>query len=525
MAKNQRMIGRQGEKRFSTLCSDADVTCNGSEEDDYGWDKLIQYPPRPQPLIAIDMRRGQISALVQVKTTISDNRTVSLKLDNALRYASSELPTFLVLVAIKDGQTRYFAKHVWAPQIGAWLQAAREADARGVTAIHKERLSVTFDQGDEHSTDLLDWMEREVEKIHLPYASSKKKIADLIGFGEIQGRGTVTLNLNGPQDYIDLQLGLKKSVSATRFVFHTERFGITSRQPEIDLTDVMLTLTPEGREGTLRLEFPNAKPLAVDAMIYTATAGNERAWRIATRCLDIIYDPQGRAQAHARLNNGEQATIDDLALFAKLQATKAGASIDLELELDRRRFNLGSIQMQGQYEKEAWDRLVLAIEVMREICLLAGCPVPDARFADLNKAIARLEVLGALASDRYLRLDVFPKTGVPKNFHTFLAYHSAQVGDHVFEAVARRPIISDLRKGRKRQIGFGSAQILYGAVSPAQDWSDGPLQAAYRRQLERLSTQGEILALGDLQAIVDGGPADQEIKIDLPESRELPRSE
>jgi hypothetical protein len=69
MSKHNQMIGRRGEKLFSLLCSEADVTCNKSSEDDFGWDMAIEFPARPQPAIALDMQCGPVAALVQVKTT------------------------------------------------------------------------------------------------------------------------------------------------------------------------------------------------------------------------------------------------------------------------------------------------------------------------------------------------------------------------------------------------------------------------------------------------------------------------
>lgn len=174
------MIGRRGEKRFDTMCSDEGVTCNRSVEDDHGWDKMIEFPPKPAPFVALDMKPQGAIAAVQVKTTTGSSRSVSISLSNALNYARSPVPQFIVLVVLDGKDARYFGRHVWTPLIADWLKSAREADARGVTAPNRETVTVAFGPEDEHGTSLLSWIESEIEGIEEPYAATKKFIVDTV---------------------------------------------------------------------------------------------------------------------------------------------------------------------------------------------------------------------------------------------------------------------------------------------------------------------------------------------------------
>jgi hypothetical protein len=122
---DNQFIGRRGEKRFDTLCSDANVTCNKSVEDDYGWDKLIEFPPRHFPFAAIDMQPGRTIACVQVKTTTGAALSTTISLSNAMHYARVPIPQFIVLVVLDGTHVRYFAKHVWTELIARWLKAGR----------------------------------------------------------------------------------------------------------------------------------------------------------------------------------------------------------------------------------------------------------------------------------------------------------------------------------------------------------------------------------------------------------------
>lgn len=518
MSNKNRDNGRIGEKEFSLLCSKAGVTCNKSIEDDFGWDMLVEFPPPPQGPIAIDMREAQALASVQIKATSKNDRTVSISLDNALRYARSPLPTFIVLVVIGPSETRFFAKHVWIQTIGTWLKAARTADAQGKTATHKQSVSIRFEETDEKVTDLLEWMKAQISEVKTPYAATKDEIVRTIGFGPSWGVGEATLKLQGPNDFLDLQLGLKSSIEATRFVYTTERFGIRAGKPEVDLENVQLSLVPKGRDGLLRVEFPTGNMIAVPATVFSATSANLHAWRVKATCLDLIFGPSGRVKARAHLKADHVTSLEELALFAGLQSVRQGAAVFLELEIDSQIIDLGTISMEGQDGARGWQWLALSIDVICAIGALASRRLPDISLGTINRSASELEILSALASERAMRLDFRPKKGIPQQFAGMLAYSVARVGDQYVGAVARRPISADNRIGKRRQITFGNAQLLYGLIG-SKDAVERPLCEAYQRNLDRLSQEGDFLALGDLREVSADGPGDRELKSDLPRAQ------
>ncbi|WP_374595187.1 hypothetical protein [Sphingosinicella sp.] len=516
MSKHNQMIGRRGEKHFSLLCSEAGVTCNKSEEDDNGWDKFIEFPPRPQLAIALDMKRGPVAALVQVKATEGESRTVQISLANALRYAGSSLPTFIVLVVLGADGPRYFAKHVWSTLIAAWLLAARQADAEGRTDTHRQYLSVTFDEGDEQIDNLLGWIEGQIAAVASPYAAQKTNLYQTIGFSKSRGTATFTLQLESQDDYLDLQLGLKPRWHANRFVFHSERFGISSGQPEIDLRDVQVWLSPEGRPARLRATFPTGPSITVAAKLFDAEDGDARAWRLVTPCLDIVFGPGGRIRAKAKLNAATEADIEDLALFTNLQATKPEAKVYIDAELNGRSVDLGYIEMQGQDQRDGWPWLGLSIDVVRQIASLAGKPLPPTSISAFNAATWPLEILCALASERYMRIDFVPERRIPRKFASMLAYAWAEIGDTVVAAVARRPVLHDKKIKGRRQLGFGAPRILDGFVVAKSGWSLDAVERAYARQLDIMAGDGDVMALGDLRVVASQGPGDHPLKSDLP---------
>jgi hypothetical protein len=522
MSKHNQMIGRRGEKLFSLLCSEADVTCNKSSEDDFGWDMAIEFPSKPRLAVALDMQSGPVAALVQVKTTEGATRSVSISLANALRYASSPLPTFLVLVVLGEDRPRFFVKHVWIPLMAAWLRIAREADAEGRTDTHHQKVSVAFDEADEQSDGLLRWIETQISGVSSPYAAAKTQIFKTIGFGDSRGTANMTFAIRGADDLLELQLGLIPHIDASRFVYRSERFGISAGQPEVDLRDVRIFLTPQGRPVLLRASFPNGASITVAATLYSAEDGVARAWRVATKSLDIVYGPNGRVRAKASLQASSVESLEELALFVNLQATAPGAKVFIEVDVNGQLIDFGYIEMQGQHQSGGWPWLGLSIDVVRQVAVAAGKPMPATPLDSFNKAAWQLEIMCALASERYMRLDFTPERGIPAKFEAMIAFSCAEVGDTVIGVVARRPIIKDQRKKGRRQIGFGTARILHGFVGSIADWSPEPIERAYARQLEIMADEGDILALGDLQAVARQGPGDKPIKSDLPKERRAP---
>lgn len=522
MSKRNQWIGRAGEKRFQTLCTDVGVTCNKSVEDDYGWDMMIEFPPELQLDIPIDMRTAQLAATVQVKATMGRRLACTISLDNALRMAKSSLPSFLFLMVLhKDRVPRYYIRHVWQPLICEWLKAGREADARGETRTHKVRIPVKFSAGDEQIDQPIAWIGSQIRNIAPDYASAKAEIVRSVGFEKGGGFASITIDAVTPDDFLDLQLGLREHIMASRFQFTSERFGIRARKPDIDVQNVRLLLTPEGRDGILCLEFPAGLRLAVPAtLIGAAVAAPETdlfGWRIKSRCFDLIFRPDGRISARATTSIDAKMPLCEIAIFAQLQATPAGEAIRIEMDLDGKNIDLGTLALDAREAPDGWAQLALAATVLQSIADASARPAPETSVGVLNSAFEELEVLSALASERTMMTEFLPEKGVPRRFQWLLAYAQAAVGDTYYAAVVRRPITGDVRRGKRRRITFGTAKLLYTSVGPTTAACHDTLRKAYERQLARLSKEGDILALGDIQAIVAKGPGDHVLVSDLPD--------
>ena len=524
--ENQR-IGRQGEKQFSLLCTNAGVTCNKSIEDDYGWDMLVEFPPAVEPKRPIDLRPVQLTASVQVKATRTRSHSCRISLQNALRMAESPIPSFVFLAVMKDGKPpRYFVVHVWETLIREWLKAAREADAQGVTAIHKESVTIRFNSSDEQTDDPLTWIESQILSVGPHYAQKKLELANTVGFESGFGVANVSLELDSPRDFIDFQLGLKPNLKATRVQFHSVRFGIRAAQPEFDLTDVELTIEPEGVPSNLRFTFPDGQCRTVSSLLYHAIGDHTdvdiNAWRIKSHCFDIVRSKHNFS-AKASIKFDEVLPFDDLAVFATIQSIPPNEPIKLDLEVGDQEIPTVTITLGEEPSLFNWPGMALALDVMRDIANHAAKPAPNLSIAEIDRAAFELSVLSALACERTMLLKFTPNADAPRKFKWQLAYAVATVGEMRFAAIGRRPIASDRRYGGRRHIYFGPGKLLGSFVGSAGSVSEESVQAAYQVQLDRLADDGEIMALGDLRPYAKGSQKDRDITSDLPSSRSLPK--
>jgi hypothetical protein len=491
-------------------------------EDDYGWDKLIEFPPRRLPFTAIDMQPGRVIAAVQVKTTTGTSRTVPISLTNALHYARSTVPQFIVLVVLEGKEARYFARHIWAPEIAKWLKAGREADARGVTAVNQETVSLTFSADDERGEGVLSWLQAEIDAVQPNYAAAKQLIIDTVGFEEGRGDARISIALDDRSHLMDIQLGLRPQVKAKRVVYTSKRFGILAGKPEFDHSDVILHMTPEGAPASMRIEFSDGAHVTLAAKIYGAEDGQSTAMRLASRALDIVYRSGGVFKAHSHLEFDDRVTLEELRGFAHLLAMPEGESAHIQAILKAQTFDLGGITIRTARPDQSWTWVSLSLDTMRDIANNSGQQPPDVTVAEMNTASGELEFLIALASPRFIRIDHTPIGNISPRFDGLLAHRSATVGNHVYSAVAHRSVKLDQMVGGRRRVTFGPSQLLWGGIASKEGWTDEAVVSAYKRNLDRLSFNAQLMALDDMAALIDRETKPRELRTDLPNGRTTP---
>ena len=121
---NQRR-GRPAEAQFEFLCATAGITCNPSEQDDYGWDFLVEIPMIAAEGTPADKWPPPRSTFVQVKSTEGPRSRAEMKVSNAMLLAKNPAPCFIVLFhQLKEGQ-RIYARLSVFKQMGQMFGLAK----------------------------------------------------------------------------------------------------------------------------------------------------------------------------------------------------------------------------------------------------------------------------------------------------------------------------------------------------------------------------------------------------------------
>lgn len=509
-----RWTGRHGEKAFGLLCSKRSVTCNKAEEDDLGWDYILHFPPPSLLHMPIDQRSSGTAALVQIKATRVDARRWSITLKNALGLIRSPLPAFIVCVEIDaTGQETYRAVHIWREDIARILKAARRAHVEGDEAINHRTIS--FQLGDDtERPDVLGWMTDEIGRIgETSYAATKQLLVDTLGFEE--GHGIARLQFSGgsPLALVDLQLGLIDSLELDRFSYTPSRFGIESPKPDLEVQGCTMEIVPQGRSGTLRLRSPDGYQVFLPAQLFSAALPGRRRTkvRIDAGFIDVVLSGNGRFSVRCREDRDRTTPLDHIAGLALLRRSTRATKLTMSFRTTGSWADLGYVNNSGPVDR-GWEQLLFVTEALRKIAAFEDAGPIETTVNAINDRFVPLSVLDALVSTRSLRIEFTPEGERKGEVGAFLSYASVRFGDLEVGAVASRPVTADVMVGARRRIDFGPATLLHCAMDEA---AVRRLPDLYMDELDRMSEQVDVLAIGDLQRSVQAGE-DRELLVDSP---------
>lgn len=493
-----RWIGREGEKRFSLLCSRGEVTCNKAEEDDRGWDFIIHFPQSALVSVPIDQRSTGAAALVQIKATRVGAQRWSISLKNALSLAKSPLPAFIVCVGLDaEGGETFRATHIWRTEMVRILTAARQAYVEGDEATNRRTISFDLDE-DTTRLDLLGWMAGEIEAIgESGYAKGKQILVDTLGFERGHGIARVRFSTASLEAFADLQLGLLKKLELDYFSFTPSRFGIEAAAPEIQVDGCTLEVIPRGRRGTLRLRTPSGPQELVPAEVFSAVLPGRRRTkaRVSAGCFDMVIRSNGRTTVKCRLDPDERTSLENIGAFALLRQSRRDSPLAVSLKTDAAFVEFGHVNMTLD-PAPGWEHLLFITESLRHLVAFEGAKPIATSINALDAQFVPLSVLDALVASRALRIEFTPLEEVDGVVGAFLAYTEVCFDGIEIGAVATRPIVSDVMIGSRRRIDFGPATLLHASVD---DGRAGDMKERYMDELDRISQLTDVLAVGDLQ--------------------------
>ncbi|HTV68590.1 MAG TPA: hypothetical protein VMF90_08640 [Rhizobiaceae bacterium] len=248
MVKKQDRYWKARERQMGEICSDADVLWQPVEEDENGWDGIVEFPA-PAFEGPADRRPSWLSAYVQVKSSQGRTPATRTKLSNVLKSAQHSSPWFIILFwRPQRGEIRVFAKHIWEGELARGLAAVRKADVEGVR-LHKRYLRYTFSDADDHTDDLVTWMHRCIADVGGPDYDLRKRAAySTVGYEDGYGTANMTIVAKDIDEMDRNFLGIGKGLEVTRFHLTEDRFGIPQPQPEFEFSKAILHIEPTSSE-------------------------------------------------------------------------------------------------------------------------------------------------------------------------------------------------------------------------------------------------------------------------------------
>jgi hypothetical protein len=215
-------LPRYAETELQRLCAKAGALCHSVDEDESGWDRLVEFPEK-ELLGPADTRPPRAVAYVQVKSVEKGALTCRVKLTNALRAAQSPQPWFIMLVTgeMREQPSRIYAVHVWEELIRRTLKAVRRAHNEG-RSLNKSSLTIRFSQGDEKGDGLVQWMQDAIDAVSPDYEAAKRAINRTAGYEDGYGDAALTIEADNEEEILKNLLGLGKVASHQQVHFHAE---------------------------------------------------------------------------------------------------------------------------------------------------------------------------------------------------------------------------------------------------------------------------------------------------------------
>ena len=493
--------GRPAQRKFSWLCSEASLTCNGSEEDDHGWDFIVEIPAPSTHDLPADKVPAPKQVLVQVKSTKGRSATTRLKVSNALKFAKAELPCFVILFhECSDGRRRIYARHFWEELIESALKRGREVSAAHKLP-HKTTMNISFSDRDEHSGDLIAWMRDTVNALPKEYGSEKQMLYETLGYaGERNYRAEVIFGpLEGVEELVDHQLGLTDSLPVLHIKLIDSRFGIDAPSPILESTSGELKLRPDPREGNVVLQASNG-----DIISLPATARSPAIPGLPPEKLKLSIETWlftailSRDEITWQINNlmdrklPIERLVDLVSFFswngpisAKFVAAD-GPPLDFFLNLS----------VTGK--KGDWLKLANSVKTLRKIQSRAGVATVELALRDLQNSWSELSVFHDILTAEDMRLGIVQdSTWEPEICSRMLGYFDFEVGGLTFLVVFDALITEQSAQEDRILLVLGERVCLDCFVGEEADSIRSLGQASYERQADRHDE--DCVALGNFR--------------------------
>lgn len=496
-------IPQLAERKLQALCSEAGALSHKTEEDERGWDFLIEFPFKPFDG-PTDMRPSPPVAYVQVKSTTGNSSACRIKLSNALHAAQSSQPWFLILFVFRSKkQTKIYAVHFWEALICQSLKEGRLAEIKK-RPLNKTKITIRFLKEDDRTDNLVQWMQAEIDKVKPDYSQVKSRISRSAGFEDGTGTALMTIEAKSKQELAKNFLGLGEGVEVKSFVFTPSRFGISSPFPTFEGKDGIVYITPEP-SGEVELRFRDlvtAETINLPATVYR---GPEQSFRFSSACVEILVNLAGTPTCSAEISVSGKQELEVFEKFSTLRAWLQGGPVELQIWSEKGRVSIGSLRSEEPPGPE-WKDMAIALRLLRSIASPADERKIQVELKTLFAA-SGLKTFLDISNAGSVRIEFEPAEDQPERYTSLLYWLRTNLDEHEFYSLVERSVLSDIliEDGKRRQVTAGAARVVERYVlSRSKEENRAQFEADFEKHLARLGEAGGVpFGIGDLLKFIE----------------------
>lgn len=381
MSRSPKQLGRLGEIALRKLAATGDITVNPSEQDEKGWDFILEFTLTDDEVGArrpLDEDDREFKGLAQVKAGETASGYIDVKLSNwrSLVTGTSSPAYFLIFEFNgQDDPQRAYLVHIGRELIAKLLKRLRKEESAGTDELQKKTMRLRY--GEENALDpitgpaLRQALVESVEGAPRDYATWKNKFISDVGYEGIKGHLTIK---PPPDDYggstadyiADFAVGLQPHLEIERAEIRNVRFGIISPVPEEIQGGYFKQRTPP-KAATLRLSVPDRmfQRMKLDGDLYApqgiadALPEKHKKYRFSIPHADLLIQHGGADQLTLTLTlslkGDDSYLLSNLRKGAKLMKYFSEMALDEEtvkisLRVDGKEVRLGYCRPREFYE-------------------------------------------------------------------------------------------------------------------------------------------------------------------------------
>ena len=500
-------LGRQAQDNFKLLCSQERVTCNSPQEDDHGWDFMIELTPPQDTNKPEDKTPGVKKALIQVKSTCGQSPRTRIKIANALKFAKDELPCFIVLFHYtKQVGTQIYIRHFWTELIERALKRARQASAERRN-VRKIWMEVRFSPGDNHSNNLISWILSAVQESSVDYSSTKRSLSETIGYEGRKYRAEIAFGpIKGIEEIVDHELGLTEYLPISKIRLVDSRFGIDAPVPMLETDQGRIQIRPNDiKDCTLLLQTSTGDVVLFETSVRTSAIPNlptdKFKMAMDTWCFVAIVHADGSFIVEVKNLWNEKLPVEKLQDLTKFLSW---GGKELSAKLSGK--DIPTLSFRGRVSSTDRENLFAILsriaDTLSDIQVRSGFNMVQLSLSDLRGSMRELNFFHDIltGNDMQLYAKGVPPLKIDVPLSKVLGYFEFHVGGFFYFVLFEALVTDSSTEQDSIRLDCGNRILLDCFVGDSVEEVNQQGTRCYESEVSRYGD--ECLGLGDLRAVL-----------------------